>query len=108
NPTARSLTARLKRSGPLDMLTAGRYLDQIAAALEYAHERNTLHRNLTTDEILLQLDGQVVVADFGIRRMLELAERDGRQNPLRFLNASSAPEQLLGGTVDRATDVYAL
>ncbi|HEV8191335.1 MAG TPA: serine/threonine-protein kinase [Ktedonobacterales bacterium] len=107
-PTARSLTTRLKRSGPVDILTAGRYLDQIAAALEYAHERNTLHRNLTTDAILLQLDGQIVVADFGVRRMLELAEREGQHNPLRFLNASSAPEQLLGAAVERPTDVYAL
>jgi serine/threonine protein kinase len=108
NPTARALTTRLQRSGPLDVLTAGRYLDQVAAALEYAHERNTLHRNLTTDALLLQLDGQVVVADLGVRRMLELAGRDGRQNPLRFLNGSCAPEQLLGAAVDRATDVYAL
>ncbi len=107
-PTARSLSTRIKRSGPVDILTAGRYLDQIAAALEYAHERNTLHRNLTTDAILLQLDGQIVVADFGVRRMLELAEREGQRNPLRFLNTSSAPEQLLGGAVDRTTDVYAL
>ncbi len=107
-PTARSLSTRLKRSGPLDVVTAGRYLDQIAAALEYAHERNTLHRNLTPDTILLQLDGQIVVADFGIRRMLELAEREGQRDPLRFLNVSSAPEQILGGAVDRQTDVYAL
>jgi serine/threonine protein kinase len=107
-PTARSLSTRLKRSGPVDILTAGRYLDQIAAALEYAHERNTLHRNLTTDAILLQLDGQIVVADIGVRRLLELAEREGGRNPGRFLNASSAPEQLLGAAVERTADVYAL
>ncbi len=34
----RSLRARLARSGALDVLTVGRYLDQIATALEYAHE----------------------------------------------------------------------
>jgi hypothetical protein len=105
---ARSLTMRLRQSGPLDVVTAGRYLDHVAAALEYAHERETLHRNLTTDVILLQLDGQVVVSDFGIRRMLELSERKGQRNPLRFAFGACAPEQLQGGSVDRPADVYAL
>src|SRR5262249_7185617 len=83
----RSLSVRLAQSGPMDVLTVGRYLDQVAAALEYAHERDTLHRNLTTDCVFIQLDGQLVVGDFGARRIVELM-------------ASSVQTQALAGMSD--------
>jgi hypothetical protein len=104
----RSLSARLAQSGPVDPLTVGRYLDQIAAALEYAHERATLHCNLGTDCLLLQPDGHVVVADLGVRRMIELSG-EGQWSYAFFGSVEAcAPEQLLGGHVDTYTDVYAL
>ncbi len=68
----RSLTTRLTQSGVLDVVTAGRYIDQIATVLEYAHQQTTFHRNLSLDCIYLQMDGQIVVADFGVRRLYEL------------------------------------
>lgn len=110
-PAMRSLTARLAQSGPLDVVTVGRYLDQLAAALEYAHEHATIHRNLSTDCIYLQLDGQPVIADFGVRRLFELlcATSQASRVP-RFYGSveACAPEQLLGAQVDAYTDVYAL
>lgn len=104
----RSLTARLAQNGPFDVLKAGRYLDQIAAALEYAHEHATLHRNLTTDIVYLQLDGQIVVADFGTRRMIELSESSHPRIPLYYSDEACAPEQLLDRPVERPADIYAL
>src|SRR5579864_3213273 len=68
----RSLTARLDSSGPVDVLTVGRYVDQIAAALAYAHEHATLHGSLGTDSLYLQPDGHVVVGDLGAFRLVEL------------------------------------
>ena len=110
-PAMRSLTARLAQSGPLDVVTVGRYLDQIAAALEYAHEHATIHRNLSTDCIYLQLDGQLVVADLGVRRLFELLCTTGQAGRVpRFYGSveACAPEQLLGAQADTYTDVYAL
>lgn len=104
----RSLTSQLAQSGPLDPIHTGRFLDQIAAALTYAHERATLHRHLTTDNIHMQADGQFLVADFGVRRMIELNEPDGERNPLRFSIETTAPEQLTGRPVERSADIYAL
>lgn len=104
----RSLTAQLAQHGPFDPVPAGRYLDQIAAALAYAHECSTLHRHLTADNIHLRQDGQIAVADFGMRRMIELSELGADANPLRFSIETAAPEQLTGRPVDRATDIYAL
>lgn len=110
-PAMRSLTMRLAQSGPLDVVTAGRYLDQIAGALEYAHEHATIHRNLSTDCIYLQLDGQLVIADFGARRLFELLGTTSQSGRVpRFYGSveACAPEQLLGAQVDTYTDVYAL
>jgi hypothetical protein len=104
----RTLTARLAHSGALDPLTAGRYLDQIAGALEYAHQHATLHRGLGTGSIYLQPDGRVVVADLGVRRMAELSYDDARPIPLRDNYEACAPEQILNHRVDTYSDVYAL
>ena len=106
--TMRSLSTRLAQSGVLDVVTAGRYLDQIAAALEYAHQNATFHRNLSLDCIYLQMDGQIAVADFGVRRLYELLTPGSQA---RFFSGSveaCAPEQLAGGQVGASTDVYAL
>jgi hypothetical protein len=104
----RTLTARLAHNGPVDPLTAGRYLDQIAGALEYAHQHATLHRGLSTSSIYLQPDGRVVVADLGLRRMAELSYDDAHPFPLRDNYEACAPEQILNRRVDTYTDVYAL
>jgi len=104
----RSLRARLAKSGPLDIYTAGRYLDQVAATLEYAHQHNVLHGNLTIDNIFIRLDGQLVVANFGIMDLIELNGQDAQRHLLHGRGEVCAPEQLLGKTISSYTDVYAL
>ena len=106
--SARALTSRLAQNVQLDVLTVGRYLDQIAAALEYAHEHATLHRNLTTDSIYIQRDGQLLVGDFGVRRLIELGRQDAQWYALYDLGEACAPEQLLGQRANTYTDVYGL
>ncbi len=104
----RSLFSRLDRNGPLDVFTIGRYLDQIATALEYGHEHAVLHESLSVDCIFIRLDGQLVVADFGVRKLLESDRQDTEQNLIKGLSDVTAPEQLLGKPSSPATDVYAL
>ena len=104
----RSLLSRLERSGPLDVFTIGRYLDQIATALEYGHEHAVLHESLSVDSVFIRLDGQMVVADFGVRKLLETDRQDTEQNLIKGLSDVTAPEQLLGKPSSPATDVYAL
>ncbi len=107
------LSTQLARKGPIDAILASRYLDQIAAALEYAHQQAVLHRNLTTDCIFIRQDGTLLVADFGVIRMLGIGARfdtsDIRKGVYGMNEASApAPEQILGQPVDTYTDVYAL
>ncbi len=109
----KSLSKRLAQKGPVDMVLASRYLDQIASALECAHQQGVLHRNLTTDCIFVRQDGDLLVADFGVIRMLDIGTRfappDTRKGVYGMNEASApAPEQILGQTVDTYTDVYAL
>lgn len=104
----RSLFSRLDRSGSLDVFTIGRYLDQIATALEYGHEHAVLHESLSVDCVFIRLDGQLVVADFGVRKLLESDRQEAEQNLIKGLSDVTAPEQLLGKPVSPATDVYAL
>jgi serine/threonine-protein kinase len=108
--SAVSLTTVLAQKGPIDVILSSRYLDQVTTALEYAHQEAVLHRNLTTDCILVKPDGNLVVADFGVMRMLELGRPEAQRN-LPYGNSASsapAPEQLLGKPSDTYTDVYAL
>ncbi len=104
----RPLSARLSQSGPMDVVTVGRYLDQIATALAAAHEHGILHRNLSADCVFIQLDGQTVVADFGVRPLLEAFGADSGARRLYGSLEACAPEQLMDGPIGRYTDVYAL
>src|SRR5579859_555238 len=104
----RPLSVRLAQSGPLDVLTVGRYLDQIATALESGYQQATLHRNLSLDCVFLQLDGHILVADFGVRRLVELLGPSDRRHPFYGSLEACAPEQIRGEHIDAYTDVYAL
>jgi Rieske Fe-S protein len=108
HPPMKPLNAELAK-GPMDLIRISRYLDQIAAALEHAHEHGVLHRNLTTDCIFVS-DRNLAVAEFGVLRMLQLTRQDPKIDPLYGMSASSAPapEQVQGRPVDTYTDVYAL
>jgi serine/threonine protein kinase len=108
HPPMKPLNVELAK-GPMDLIQITRYLDQIAAALEHAHEQGVLHRNLTTDCIFVS-DRNLVVAEFGVLRMLQLSKQDPKTDPLYGMSASSAPapEQVQVRPIDSYTDVYAL
>jgi serine/threonine protein kinase len=104
----RSLRTRLAKNRTLDVVTVGRYLDQIAATLEYAHQRGVLHGNLSVDCISIRLDGQLVVADFGVVSLLSMDSKEILRNQFDEWSGTCAPEQLLGKPIGAYTDVYAL
>jgi eukaryotic-like serine/threonine-protein kinase len=115
NAAMKPLHAYITQNGPLDALTVSRYLDQIAAALEYAHSQAVLHRNLTTHTIFMDATtpphlAKLVVTDFGVQRMFELMQPDKQRGASNLNNISEgcAPEQILGQPLDAATDIYAL
>ena len=67
-----SLRQRLTREGQLPLETVSAIASQVAAALDYAHKRGVVHRDVKPDNLLLS-DDQVYLADFGIASALENA-----------------------------------
>jgi len=89
------------------------FLD-VLAAVAHAHTRLILHRDLKPSNILVTAGGEVKLLDFGIAKLLDDASGAGMPTELTALAGNAftpqfaAPEQLQGGEVTTATDVYAL
>jgi serine/threonine protein kinase len=105
----RSLADTIEREGALDAEQALDILDDVAAALQFAHERGIVHREVRPHNILLasEMDpagDRTYLSDFAI--MQDTAAWRGAQTV--GTRAYMAPEQLRGDPVDGRTDVYAL
>ena len=96
----------LERGGKLPPQQTLDVLGQMAGALDAAHRRALVHRDVKPANVLLDEDGHVYLTDFGITKQLGGASTDtGRMvGTLDYL----APEQIRGDPVDGRTDGYAL
>jgi serine/threonine-protein kinase len=83
---------------------------QVCAAVIHAHAHLVVHRDLKPSNILVMADGTVKLLDFGVAKLIE--DQAGDVENLTFGEALTpgyaAPEQILGGPITTATDVYAL
>jgi eukaryotic-like serine/threonine-protein kinase len=101
-----TLRDKLDRMGRLTLQEANDYLGQAAAGLDYAHAHNIVHRDVKPENMLLRDDGRLLLADFGVAKVL----KETRMSSSRSAAGTPyymAPEAWKG-QVGRATDVYAL
>jgi serine/threonine protein kinase len=102
-----TLADRLQTRGPLTPEEAGVMLDQIASALQYAHDRGILHRDIKPSNILLRDDNYAYLADFGIARLLEGGSGLTQSGFCVGTPEYMAPE-LCESQVSQGSDIYAL
>ena len=113
-----TLRGRLARAGPLSIADAVRLLRDVARALAHAHRHGVVHRDIKPENILLNRDGDALVADFGVAKALAAAVGSDPQKAQQTLSAVGlvlgtpaymAPEQALGDAeTDHRADLYAL
>lgn len=107
-----TLSEYLMRHGPLSLQETQWYLEQIAAALDYAHENNCVHCDVKPANILIDADGHVFLSDFGIARALQTnTDNQLTTKPSDALMGTPdyiSPEQAMGYQIDGRSDIYSL
>ncbi|MFC8380820.1 protein kinase [Nocardia sp. NPDC057272] len=103
--------ASVFRGEPLDPARAVGIIAQTAEALDYAHDRGVLHRDVKPANILLapsRSGDRVLLTDFGIARLRGDARQLTRTGAFLATLAYASPEQLSGAAVDHRCDQYSL
>jgi eukaryotic-like serine/threonine-protein kinase len=101
-----TLASRLQQ-GPVPVADAVYYIDQVLAALVYAHQMNVVHRDIKPGNMMLTPQGVVKLMDFGIARPGNEAGMTITGTTLGSLNYMS-PEQVKGEKVDARSDLYSV
>ncbi len=104
-----TLERLIRLNGPLNEDDFRKAFGQMASALNYAHERNVIHRDIKPVNLMLNFDGHIKLMDFGLAMPLQkrTSEADAERQIVgtpRYM----APEQLKGRELTKAADLFSL
>ncbi len=105
-----TLRDEMEREGQLPLSKAVNYLEQLASALDFAHERGVIHRDVKPANILMTPAGRLLLTDFGLVKIISDEQQvslTGNGMPVGTPDYM-APEQVTGDAIDGRVDLYAL
>ena len=102
------LGALIQRDSPVEPARAARFAAQIASALEVAHEKGLVHRDVKPSNVIVTSEDHVYLTDFGLTKRAESAS--GLTGAAQMMGTIDyvAPEQIEGGEPNPRGDVYGL
>jgi|GEM_PF-858364 eukaryotic-like serine/threonine-protein kinase len=104
----KSLARVLEENGPLSWVDVKRMASEIGSALDFAHKKEFLHRDVKPNNIIVSEDGDFVLTDFGLTRAMMNTGITSHTGAILGTPAYIAPEVWQGEEVGPAADQYAL
>ncbi len=102
-----TLKEYIEQQGVIDTREAVYFVTQILRALQHAHDKGIVHRDIKPQNIMLISDGTIKVTDFGIARMSRSETRTMTGEAIGSIHYIS-PEQVKGGVTDAKADIYSV
>lgn len=98
----------LIQEGKFSLQDTARIIERITVALDHAHKRNIIHRDIKPDNILFDLNDNPYISDFGVAKMTEVSVDENTESRVVGTPGYMSPEQAYDKPVDARSDVYAL
>ena len=102
-----TLKEYISQQGTIDIREAIYFVTQILRALQHAHDKGIVHRDIKPQNIMLIADGTIKVTDFGIARFARSDTKTMTETAIGSVHYIS-PEQAKGSVMDAKTDIYSV